>query len=86
MEDGAAAKLQECLLVGQDTEYSRFKLVNDRLWVLMADAHDVFTVDILYNERCYSSYLTQIRKKRYSQEKTKVLNKWKVKCMKWKDF
>ena len=31
MEDGAAAKLQECLLVGQDTEYSRFKLVNDRL-------------------------------------------------------
>ena len=31
MEDGAAVKLQECLLVGQDTEYSRFKLVNDRL-------------------------------------------------------
>ena len=31
MEDGAAVKLQECLLVGQDTEYPRFKLVNDRL-------------------------------------------------------
>ena len=77
MEDGAAVKLQECLLVGQDTEYSRFKLANDRLWVLMADAHDVFTTDILYHERFYSSYLTQIRKKRYSQEKTKVLNERK---------
>ena len=77
MEDGAAVKLQECLLVGQDTEYSRFKLVNDRLWVLMADAHDVFAADILYHERFYSSYLTQIRKKRYSQEKTKVLNERK---------
>ena len=43
----------------------------------MADAHDVFTADILYHERCYSSYLTQIRKKRYSQEKTKVLNERK---------
>ena len=31
MEDGAVVKLQECLLVGQDTEYSRSKLVNDRL-------------------------------------------------------
>ena len=30
MKGGAAAKLQECLLVGQDTEDSRFKLANDR--------------------------------------------------------
>ena len=30
MEDGAAAKLRECLLVGQDTEDSRFKLANDK--------------------------------------------------------
>ena len=73
IEDGAAAKLQECLLVGQDTEDSRFKLANDRLRVLMADAHDVFVADILYHKKCYSCYLTQIRKK-YSQEETKVLN------------
>ena len=71
--DGAAVKLQECLLVGQDTEDSRFKLANDRLRVLMADAHDVFVADILYHKKCYSCYLTQIRKK-YSQEETKVLN------------
>ena len=43
----------------------------------MADARDVFAADILYHERFYSSYLTQIRKKRYSQEKTKVLNERK---------
>ena len=43
----------------------------------MADSHDVFAADILYHERFYSSYLTQIRKKRYSQEKTKVLNERK---------
>ena len=48
MEDGAGAKLQECLLLGQDTEDSRFKLVNDRLRVLMADAHDILTADIMY--------------------------------------
>ena len=46
MEDGAAAKLQECLLVGQDTEGSRFQLANDRLRVLMATAHDIFAADI----------------------------------------
>ena len=63
MEDGAAAKLQECLLVGQDTEDSKFKLANDRLRVLMADA-DIFAADILCHKKCYSSYLTQIRKKR----------------------
>ena len=77
MEDGAAAKLQECLRVGQDTEDSRFKLANDRLRVLMADAHDIFAADILYHKKCYSSYLTQIRKKQYSQEETKVLNERK---------
>ena len=43
----------------------------------MADANDVFVADILYHERFYSSYLTQIRKKRCSQEKTKVLNERK---------
>ena len=62
MEDGAAAKLQECLIVGQDTEDSRFKLANDRLRVLMADAHHVFAADILYHKKCYCSYLNQIRK------------------------
>ena len=36
-----------------------------------------FTSDILYHKKCYSSYLTQIRKKRYSQEETKVLNERK---------
>ena len=76
IEDGAAAKLQECLLVGQDTEDSRFKLANDRLRVLMADA-DIFAADILYHKKCYSSYLTQIRKKQYSQEETKILNERK---------
>ena len=66
IEDGAAAKLQECLLVGQGTEDLRFKLANEGLGVLMADAYDVFATDILYHKKCYSSYLTQIRKKRYS--------------------
>ena len=46
IEDGAAAKLQEYLLVGQGTEMSRFKLVNDRLRVLMADSPDIFAADI----------------------------------------
>ena len=85
MEDGEAAKLQKCLLVGQGTEDSRFKLANDRLRVLMADAHDVFTSDILYHKKCYSSYLTQIRKKPYSQEETQVQNEgkeWEVNVMK----
>ena len=63
MEDEAAAKLQERLLVGQDTEDSRFELANNRLRILMADAHDIFAADILYHKRCYSFYLTQIRKK-----------------------
>ena len=39
-ENGAAAKLEECLMVGQDTEDLRFKLANDRIRVLMADTHD----------------------------------------------
>ena len=39
MEDRAATKLQECLLVGQDTEDSRFKLANHKPRVLMANAH-----------------------------------------------
>ena len=43
----------------------------------MADAHDVFAADILYHERFCSSYLTQIRKKRHSREKTKVLKERK---------
>ena len=34
MEDGAAAKLQERVLVRQDKEDSRFKLINDRLRIL----------------------------------------------------
>ena len=42
-----AAELQECLLVGQDREDSRFKLANDRIRVLMADPHDNFAADIL---------------------------------------
>ena len=50
MEDGAAAKLQECLQVGQDTEDSRFKLANDRLRVSVSDAHDIFATDILYHK------------------------------------
>ena len=106
MEDGAAAKLQECLLVGQDTKDSRFstwrthrylKVKSTSKWprridviiftlirlsksnfdlesmgnrrkcvhwvkVLMANAHDIFAVDILYHKKCYSSYLTQMRK------------------------
>ena len=41
MEDGARARLQECLLVGQDTRDSRFKLANDRFRVLIADAPDI---------------------------------------------
>ena len=62
---------------GTGTEDSRFKLVNDRLKVLMADAHDIFVADIFYHKKCYSSYLNQIRKKRHSQEETKVLNERK---------
>ena len=65
------------LLLKQDTEYSRFKLANDRLRVLMADAHDIFAADILYLKKCYSFYLTQIRKEQYSQEETKILNERK---------
>ena len=42
-----AAELQECLLVGQDTEDSRFKLANDRIRVLMADAYGIFAADIV---------------------------------------
>ena len=82
MEDGAGVKLQECLLVGQDTENSRFKFANDRLRILMADMHDVFAADILYHKKCYS-YLTQIGKKLYSQEETKIQNARKkfIKCL-----
>ena len=47
--------------MGQNTEDSRFKLANDRLRVLMADAHDIFAADILFRKKWYS-YLTQIRK------------------------
>ena len=56
MEDGGAAKLQGCLLVEQDTEDSRFILANDRLRALMADGHHIFTADILYYKKCYSSF------------------------------
>ena len=41
MEDGAAARLQESLLVRQDAGDSRFKLANDRFRVLIADAPDI---------------------------------------------
>ena len=41
LEDGAVAKIQECLLVVQDAEYSRFTLANDRIRVLKADAYDI---------------------------------------------
>ena len=77
MENGASAKLQECLLVGKDTKDSRFKLANDKLRVLIGDIHNIFVAGILYHKKCFSSYLTQIRKKRYSQEKNKTLNKRK---------
>ena len=40
----------------------------------MADAYDIFSADILYHKKCYSYYLTQIRKKQYSQEEIKVRN------------
>ena len=63
---------------GTGTEDSRFKLANDRLRVLMGDIHDIFVAGILYH-KCFCSYLTQIRKKRYSEEKIKSLNKGK-KC------
>ena len=79
MEDGAAAKLEECLLVAQDTGDLRFKLENDRLRVLMADAHEIFASDILYHKKCYSSYLTQIRKKWYKKLRPWT-NKKNVKC------
>ena len=39
-ENGVATKREECLIVGQDTEDLRFKLANDRIRILMADAHD----------------------------------------------
>ena len=42
----------------------------------MADAHDIFAADISYHKK-FCSYLTQIRKKRYSQEETKILNERK---------
>ena len=76
-EDGASAKLEECLLVGQDTEDSRFKLANDRVTVLIADAHDIFAADILYHKKFYS-HLTQIRKndivkKKLRPERTKTM-------------
>ena len=73
MEDGAEAKLRECLVLGQDTENSRFKFANDRLRVLMADAHDIFAANILYHKKCYSFYLTLIRKKRYCQEDIEII-------------
>ena len=82
MEDEAAAKLQECLLVGQDTEGSRFQLANDRLRVLMAAAHDIFVADILYYKICYSSYLTQIRKNNIVKKKLRSgTNEKNVECM-----
>ena len=77
MEDGAAAKLQECLLVGQDTGDSRFKLANDRFRVLMADAHEIFAADILYPKNVILLIWHKSEKKRYSQEETKILNKQK---------
>ena len=43
----------------------------------MADAHAIFAADIFYNKKYYPSYLTQIRKKRYSQEETKIMNERK---------
>ena len=58
----SSSKTRKMLLLKQGTEYSRFKLANDRLRVLMADAYDIFAADILYLKKCYSFYLTQIRK------------------------
>ena len=67
--------------MGHDTEYSRFKLANDRLTVLMADGHDIFAADILYHKKFYS-HLTQIRKNDIVKKKLRSsTNEKNVKCM-----
>ena len=40
----------------------------------MANAHDIFAIDILYHKKCYSCYLTKARRTRISQDNIKVLN------------
>ena len=82
MKVGVAGKLCECILVGQDTENSRFKLTYDRLWVLMVDAHHIFAADILHHKKCYSSYLTQVRKSNIGKKKPRSRKTERnVKCM-----
>ena len=47
MENGGAAKLQEYLLVGQDKEDSRFKIINDRLEVKVhIEIHMIFSLQV----------------------------------------
>ena len=77
MEDGKAVKLPECLSVEQDTEDSRFKLANDWFRCLKADAHDVFTEDILYHKKKLFFLLDANQKKTINQEETKILMKRK---------
>ena len=50
MEEKAAARLQECLVLGQNTEGLRFKLANNRRRVLMAVVRDIFVAFISYHK------------------------------------
>lgn len=59
----SSSETKECLLLGQDTKGSGFKLpYNIDLRVLTADAHDIFAADILYHKKCCSSYLNKSQK------------------------
>ena len=74
MENGGAAKLQEYLLVGQDKEDSRFKIINDRLEVKVhIEIHMIFSLQV----SCIIKTVLLIwhkSEKQYSGEENKNLN------------
>ena len=79
MEDKAAARLQECLVLGQDTERSRFKLANNRRRVLMAVVRDIFAAYISYQKTVIILIWPKLENQCYSQEDIKILKEQK-KC------
>ena len=79
MDEKAAARLQECLVLGQDTEGLRFKLANNRRRVLMAVVRDIFVAFISYHKSVIILIWLKWENKWYSQEDIKILKEQK-KC------
>lgn len=77
MEDKAAARLQECLVLGQDTEGSKFKLANNRRKVLMVVVRDIFVAYISYHKTVIILIWLKLENHWYSQENIKILKEQK---------